>query len=511
MKITLLLFLCIAGFASAQDYSKRYEHDTEPITATAVSSNDALQTVIAGKYGYSDASFVCQLDSSGIIQWQKWIDWQQEGLYNTWINEVVPTTDSCYLISGHGRLLGTPERYQSLLFKMDFDGNMLWIKRFESDDSRCFRPSIEIQNDTTYWLSWGGISGGTLNSIVKLDENGNLMDSFAFEYGDAPNVTSLNMLNDSTLLLAGRLDSSPAKAYMSAISTNGQLQWSYTYDSLRIEDAIIVNNSIYMALYNPHTQGTMFTQGDNVGNILFQTHLGYTYMNFLETKGRIVQMQDSSFVTVFPREEWYPIFIQVDSAGNFISSFEMEGKNGTIMPNTSGGATFISNGPLYGVKNMYDEHFGVVRMDSLLEERDCLYEWFPATQTQQGPIANAFNVALAVAPSEIIGPFNTPVNDATITQSDGCILFLGSVSEFAELIFVQVYPNVSEGIFQFESSLNESIEVVIYSSDGRLIETIENVFEATTVDLSRYSNGSYYYKALSESGYVNSGTLILNR
>ncbi|MDD4218198.1 MAG: T9SS type A sorting domain-containing protein, partial [Bacteroidales bacterium] len=59
---------------------------------------------------------------------------------------------------------------------------------------------------------------------------------------------------------------------------------------------------------------------------------------------------------------------------------------------------------------------------------------------------------------------------------------------------ISIYPNPTTGILNIEGIKGANVEVL--NIMGQVVETIENTSEFNTIDMSRYSNGTYFVKVI---------------
>ena len=94
------------------------------------------------------------------------------------------------------------------------------------------------------------------------------------------------------------------------------------------------------------------------------------------------------------------------------------------------------------------------------------------------------------------------VQTVTLSTAEGCdsvvvmhLLTPDAVSDFAAADFVRVWPNPSEGVFHFSTTLAHG-QVMVYDVYGKMVMVKEITEGVSTLDLSGYADGIYLLKVM---------------
>ncbi len=116
-------------------------------------------------------------------------------------------------------------------------------------------------------------------------------------------------------------------------------------------------------------------------------------------------------------------------------------------------------------------------------------------------------------------PFNTSVISVCVVDS---FLYIGTTSaeiykrriedintgvteiESSELC---IFPNPVTNILTLQTNSTEPFQIIIYNVSGEILFD-ENIYKHKTIDISDYSNGVYFYKAINFKKTIRSGRMI---
>jgi hypothetical protein len=171
-----------------------------------------------------------KIDSQGKIQWTA----------KVYGGNVIEVNDG-YVVAGFS--LGS--RLFSNVTKMDFDGNVLWVKGFESaaEDGVVFRAfALTGDNNFAFAGNWG-------NSLWfgVADKSGNLFVNKTYlPYGSSAYFLSLSKTIDGGFILCGH--NCYGNAVLYKVDNRGNLEWNQTYSQYTFSSVIQTQNSEYVVV-----------------------------------------------------------------------------------------------------------------------------------------------------------------------------------------------------------------------------------------------------------------------
>lgn len=511
MKTILALSVVFTLFyAQSQDYEKVI---TSGYSAQAIVHSNVNGIVMAGEYGTN--VLIIRVDTNGAILWQQSVVFANNtsNFSQPVVYQIVPTSDSSFLITGESANPSENAR-NAFLIKCSANGSIDWTKQFyNGPDTECTHGSVIETPDSNYTWIWGDLDTGLGFSHTRLDASGTILSNTQFSWNESVDVSDIELLTDSTILVAGNMlyqnAASSRAGFLSEMTLNGTINWSKAYHDQYFQDILVNDSNLYVSgIYLDGTNQHMLSILDHSGNVTSLKNPDGRFSNDLDYHTQMIFNTDTSFIYYTSSYGDPGIATTLNNDGTLIETYETFMPGNDLMATGNGGALFLGTGPRQGIKCLFILEIGLVQKDSSLSSSTC---FFPLNM-QENTLINTpvDNIAFtAGTPSTEIFDMASSYPTQLYTE-DRCVTQLSSLDEL-EASFINVYPNVSNGIFQFEVRLNETVTILIYSPDGNLIRSIENVQGEATVDLSDLANGSHYFKAISESGYTNDGMLILNK
>jgi len=508
MKTFLLtLFLSTLFYTSAQDYQKRYEDDLYPIISTAICSSEEYGIFITGYVNYNFDGLAYLTDSTGQIQWQFQLDWENDSLFAPRFTEVITTSDSAFLVAGYAFKTGTTDR-EAIFFKVGNDGVLAWEKRLNLGVTTPDYSVLTELNDSIFCLAYGSRTSGQGVNLVQFNKDGNIINSHGVDFGAPVYASSILGLNDSTIIVTGILNPTISPiGIIAEIDLSGTSNWVVRYPDLSIHDGVILGQNLYLLVHTGFNDGSI-AKCDLNGSIQqsFDFYGGNFDLN--DAKPHLTKLSDSTLLALIPYYMWPSVIYHLDTSGVLINQMEPELIYAQAIPTHQGGATMVGNGPYYGIKNLYDDHIGVIRRDSIFNQSYCLQVAPNSLNISAGDAPISGNVAFAPGPQ--VENINATIHGIDMEVVDDCVLFIGSVDELDALEFLSVYPNHSDGIFNLELLEGIEAEIFVYNNLGQLIHNTGNVIGTATMNLTFLENGSYPFKAITRDGRQQNGNLLIH-
>ena len=507
--ISTFFFLLVLTQTNAQTYSKVYLNEPNPIFAQAISETDANGIVIAAKQ--NEDGLIFSIDNFGDIIWQKTLFNSSTVFPKFDFYQVLPVADSNFVIAGRASS-DTTQTIHSLIMKIDADGNQLWHRSFENEVLHPTTHTTVVETaDSGYILVWGSVGFGQGFSVVRLDKDGNDVWSEAFNTSAPTTISDINRLNDSTYVMVGMKELTSAPYYdgvVLAMDDSGNLLWSKTYPAMLFDDLEIHNSKLISCGKNMNNSGSMFyTFGDLNGNFDMQYTVGWSQTTMLEEFCKITSLTDSTYFLYQPTDYWRGNGYEIDTSGTILQMLEADPRMRDLMKTSEEGVVLLGQGPLYGIKSIWPEHIGTVRLDSSLTVTDC--------GSNTSVTENSFSIASVDTLQWVAGTVPTATN-LTITEgvvdlvdTMSCVQFIGSVQELSNQLEILVYPTVSGDLFTFETTDPEPYALQVISTTGQIVMTVENLHYTESISMKSNAAGIYYYKVIATDGREASGKIIV--
>jgi hypothetical protein len=230
MKIFFPLLLAISSLhstLSAQTYHKTFGGST---------SDDYAQEIIHledGGFAISGTTegglFLLRLDSEEDTVWIKKY-FAEEEMAGAWVKR---TPDNGFILVGHEEFTGFgPE--DMVLIKLDENGTILWSRRYGSmSDDKDYAAGVLIAEDGFYIAGEIESSPSQSNSVLmKLDTNGEMVWNHEFGWGSDDNIRALISSPDGGCIAMGFTDSFGLfSILLTKWSADGNLDWAGTYSN----------------------------------------------------------------------------------------------------------------------------------------------------------------------------------------------------------------------------------------------------------------------------------------
>ncbi len=199
----------------------------------------------------------------------------------------------------------------------------------------------------------------------------------------------------------------------------------------------------------------------------------------------------------------------LDKNGGLIKNANLELTVTGTLEATNKGVFILGNGPLYGIKSL-TEHIGLIRADSLLNAPYCITTYVGASTSPSSYVQNDINLVPSSGMLEYQTTFTSYLSWLLIAP--GCVDFYGGLDEFDQGGLVRVFPNISNGVYHFESLEESEFTVEVTNIRGERVHFVDRTNGNFEIDLSSHSNGMYFYSVIDrDNRNRQSGKLILNK
>lgn len=470
-------FMCFVNYSPAQTIKFNHTYGDMPYNygRRIIETNDKgfmMLGNVSSVEGNSNIVLI-RIDSTGVIIFQKTLGDQL--LY--WANDFIRTSDKGYLIAGL-TLINPEKGYDMLLIKTDSNANMIWEKSF-GGEGWDIANAVKETKDNAYLIAGQTYSFGAANEnmyVIKTNTDGDTIWTKTFGGDSTDYATSLEIMYDSTYLIAGATNSfgfGNFDGYVLNLDKNGDTIWTKTYG----ED----NEDIIYSIKQTPDSGYVFA--------------GYTksYGADLPTTWLMKYDKNESLMWKMP-EPWdingiERVFYNVnldDSANFLLTGYAIySGKKDLIFYKFNRYWNFICSFTRGSIKDT--EGFQAIQTG------DKGYVMVGSLEGQGLGVSNIYVTKIG--------------NDCSFSNTDEHILSVKAPSNYKQTYIARLFPTVSEGKYcvSFNEISNITYKVAVYNLLGQ--EILKDHFTPSDgslyfFDISNNTDGAYFVEI---SNSVNRG------
>ncbi|MDD5572022.1 MAG: T9SS type A sorting domain-containing protein [Bacteroidales bacterium] len=459
----VLIIILMSYYAKSQvKFQKIYSGNSYDYGFSVKQADDEGYFIFGNTSSFGSGNtdiIVIRTDKFGTPIWKKF--YGSTGIdYGRFVEK---TQDNNFLICGYTNNTADTT-YDVLLMKVDTAGNLLWEKHYGGNDwdmGHCV-----LQSGLNYYIAGETYSYGKKNSnfyLIKTDTDGDTVFTKTYGGDSADVAKSIIECRDGNLLIGGYTKSSGAGGadfYLVKIKKNGDTLWTKTHGDINDNFA----NSVSL------------TSDTGISIAGYTIVSGRTNTNYL--------------------------YIKTDSTGNFQWDFKeyfktenqnfnyvMECPNGYIgligcRANQSAGAedmmfvVFVNNSGWIDTKL-----FGDVKRDEGVYAQ-------PTSDSGYVIVGNTESYSTTYSSIFLVKTDKNYNSSATVISVN-----LGVNENNIENKSFFVYPNPNNGKFgiMLNGNINEKMNIVIYSMQGKMIYSSQENNNAgiKKIDISGFANGLY--------------------
>jgi len=259
MKFILAILILVSTNLYAQDFFQRtYGGTGSEFGRGVVQTGDGGYACVGATNSYADGSsnvYLIKLDELGNYVWGRNI-----GGIGTieWGMDIIEDSEGNLVIAGYTNNTENSD-YDGLIIKLSGAGEIIWQKKFGSDDWDFFESLDLDSEDAIYAVGNSFRDGSQQGWIVKVNQNGDEIWEETLTGSGKIYLTGVSVCDDENISYVGYSENliSSSNSFLSGIiSENSTLKWVRTEDewgNIIVNDCECHNNVIYSI-------GTVFSE-----------------------------------------------------------------------------------------------------------------------------------------------------------------------------------------------------------------------------------------------------------
>lgn len=504
-----LLFIVLhPATAQINTFSMKYSNMSFDVRASSFVESSNVRYLVAGYQ-----SLLCEIDSTGNLLWSKQIG-NKHGHYK----KIIKTTDANYVLVGDW-YNAAESKDNIICVKVNAKGDTLWTREIsQSGASQAW--SAEPTNDGGFVII-GSASDQTQPEpkvlVIKMNANGNLqwsktvVSSSHMNYGFCIKQTP-----DKGYVLALTISdtSQPGKTYaaLAKLDETGTVQWTNEYDVTGENfcygwDVMVTKTGIILTLAVTVYEQLTIMKTDFSGKLLWKKGFGLRVINASTAnvpKIPIRATSDGGLMLIgLDQRNYKQTFLKVDSSGTLQWSKAFHMPVVDIMENSESAYLILGNGYPY---SMLPAITGLISTDASGNGSECLTTNTPLALNFDFTISHFLSTQTSTGKSR---SWNPVISTIYIKSSSGCFPGPMDIAESNDALqhTISVHPNPAVSSIALEGVQDGDI-IELYDALGKKIYTELCTASTTTIDISAYSKGLYFYAVASRNRFVSRGKVV---
>lgn len=505
----LFVFLLMQGVVLSQSLDLRFSKvfyspsSGMHILASAEAGQDSLLMIsIPGYYGYyGNTGSVHMMDATGVMHWSKSLVGEGSSVMPV---DIVRTSDGDFLICA-AETSTEPSEVSVLLIKLNAAGDLLWVKKFEHETD-VFPSGIALTGGGDILVTGRSLLSDFPNEskllLLRFTTDGALLWAKTYETAALRDEgLAVAELANGQLMVGGiTKGSSPYSVELSLTQTDaaGNVLWAKqkitpgSYSNSHVNDLIAGPTGFYLSGNSIDAQGYVMSFNTD-GEINWSKSMGMSY-DWYESvyRGRINTIVGGDLLLSTGSLMGDGMVCQLTTEGNPVWSQYVFMQAMVASPLSDGGYLLLGNGPIYGVKDVYEPQTGVIRTNALGEGLACTGEG-DMNSADYVPVFE--NLTYTVMDVGSAGDYSLQWEDFPLSSDGGCVAFYGAVEQTPDAVnALKAYPNPGNGPFRLQLAdmqPDSLVRLTVYNSKGQFIYSREGNWNQLQMIDMRLSAGIY--------------------
>jgi hypothetical protein len=516
--IGLLLMQCVV-LSQAQDlrFSKVfYTNYGMHVLTSAEAGQDSLLMISSAGEG-ADNGAVHLMDAAGVMHWSKRLTGEVSFVLPV---DVVRTADGNFLICAT-EYSYNPYKFSFLLTKINAAGDLLWLKKFEHV-SYVYPSGITLASNgdilVTGWTFLSVPPNTTKLFLSRFTPDGSLLWAKTYETGMSRDEgMAVAELANGQLMVGGIANgSSPYSGELCLTQTDadGNVLWAKqkitpgSYSNSQVNDLIAGPMGFYLS-GDAWDMGGFIMSFSMDGEIIWSKTCDMFSGNEPVYRAKIKTTAGGDLLLSTGNLMGDGMVCQVTAEGNPVWAQHVFMQAMVASPLSDGGYLFLGNGPLIGVKDVYEPQTGVIRTNALGEGVSCTELGF---MNPEDYVPVFENLTYTVTEIGSVSDYSLQFEDLALNSFEGCVSFIGAVGETPDVAnALKVYPNPGNGPFrlQLEDIQPESlVQLTVYDGKGQVIFSREGNWSQLQMIDSKLSAGLYLIKLRNRNSVITARLIV---
>lgn len=428
-------------------------------------------------------AFLLKLNKSGDFQWSK----NYGGNENDWGRRILNWNDSIFFVVGHSNSLGTGS-YNFFMVKTDSVGNEITEKHFNHSGWDKMNDAIFSSDSSIYMV--GETSGNQYEKsnfyIVKTNEDGDTIWTKNFGSSGDDAFNAIRQYDATTYYAVGykfNVDSAFTKGAVVKFDNNGTILEEFEFGS----SGNYFLNDFFIQSGNLNAVGIwMDSISPEIDHYRLQIGLSGNVISELCDHNPATTIFDH----VLPYGTTNKVYISSYYDGQFTEIGGMDANIITFFDNLSwDGSSFINVG-----------FPGIDKNEEIAPTND------------ESVVVVGYMTMPGMGGSSVfvykIGPnYAAPMIDLEDLSANQIYNLVNLDETNSVQSDFSIYPNPTNGMIQFKTSVDRTVELVDLNGQTLYLYSIQN---GSTIDLSTLSKGMYFIRVLEKNMIVNSIKLSVN-
>lgn len=517
MKILAGLFLVFNVQAQQTTFSRvLYNSSNWGINGLSMAPSSDEAYMIVGRSG-----ILLKISSEGEPLWGKTLsitDPDYSKIHE--FTKVISTEDSCFFIVGS--IISSEGKGEGIVLKTDVDGQILWTGTIQDEDD-IYPISAAQTHDKGFIVTgrtYGLYNGESIQRafFCKIDKSGSIEWLIKAHAGDKLSAGLSIQDTDSSYIVSGYYELPGYygwHSFLLSLSYDGDISWAKNYNIKESEpysmiQDFVVNDLGYL-LYLDTEGHVCLVQTDPYGNVIWTKRYSWLYSSRSLPYNNIIALSDGGYAFTYGNEGGPGGIIKTDSAGDPVFKSWMILIPAEIIETSAKEYLVFGTGPIQGSKSSQSISLntGLIQLDSIGSETFCA-----SSENVSAVNDTVISEPLVFTSSEGGTGGSIQLSGESILEvfsKEGCIDAFGDVEGISPDSPIKVYPNPTDGILNIELNNQGKAAFTVYNSLGKEIIQLDLQELSTSINLTSYGEGIYFYRLVLPDKSVSSGKIVVLR